>query len=69
MGELFRRHVVQVEAWLGEQPNMDVIYVEYGGALSEPLKQAKRLNEFLGGVLDVPKMAEVVDPSLYRQRG
>ena len=69
MGELFRRHVVQVEAWLGEQPNMDVIYVEYGGALSEPLKQAKRLNEFLGGVLDVTKMAEVVDPSLYRQRG
>jgi len=69
MGELFRRHVVQVEAWLAEQPNMDVIFVEYGDIVDEPLKQANRLNEFLGGVLDVSKMTGVVDPSLYRQRG
>lgn len=69
MGELFRRHVVQIEAWLAEQPNMDVIYVEYGSILDEPLKQANRLNDFLDGALDVTKMAEVVDPSLYRQRG
>jgi hypothetical protein len=27
-----------------------------------------RLNEFLGGVLDVANMAEVIDPNLHRQR-
>jgi hypothetical protein len=69
MAELFRRHVVRVEAWLSEQPNMDVIYVEYGGILNAPLEQAGRVNEFLDGVLDVTRMAGVVDPSLYRQRG
>ena len=69
MAELFRRHVVRVEAWIAQQPNVDVVYVEYGKILSEPLREAERVNEFLDGTFDVDRMAEVVDPSLYRQRG
>jgi hypothetical protein len=69
MAELFRRHVVRVQAWLAEQPNVDTIYLEYGGVLETPLEQAERVNGFLDGALDVTRMAEVVDPSLYRQRG
>jgi hypothetical protein len=69
MAELFRRHVVRVQAWLEEQPNVETMYVEYGDIVNAPLQQAERVSEFLDGGLDVAKMAGVVDRSLYRQRG
>jgi hypothetical protein len=69
MAKLFRRHVVRVQAWLAEQPNVETIYVEYADILNAPMQQAERVSEFLDGGLDVTKMAGVVDPSLYRQRG
>lgn len=68
MGTLFRRHVERVEAWLDQQENMDVLYVQYGDVLSDPLSEADRINRFLGGTLDPRKMAQAVDPTLYRQR-
>jgi hypothetical protein len=68
MAELFGRHLHQVEAWLAAQPNVGVLYVEYGDILADPIAQAERVNRFLGGILDVEQMAQVVDPSLYRQR-
>lgn len=68
MAELFGKHVAQVEAWLAEQPNFEILYVEYGEVLAEPLAQAKRVSQFLDCALDTEKMAEVVDLALYRQR-
>jgi hypothetical protein len=68
MAELFEKHVEQVEAWIAEQPNMSVIYVDHGDILDDAARQALRVDEFLGGTLDVPAMVAVVDRSLYRQR-
>jgi hypothetical protein len=68
MASLFHRHVAQVKAWLGGQPNVSVMYVHYSDVLADPLQEAERLNRFLGGALDVQRMAAAVDPSLYRQR-
>lgn len=68
MAELFGKHVAQVEAWLAEQPNFEILYVDYGEVLAEPLAQAERVSEFLDCALDIEKMAGVVDPALYRQR-
>ena len=68
MGELFRRHVTQVRTWIAEQPNIQVLDVDYGEILAHPLEQAERLNQFLGITLDVDSMVEVVNPDLYRQR-
>lgn len=65
---LFHKHVQRVEAWLATQQNIQVLYVDYSDILSDPMGQAKRINTFLGGNLDAAKMAEVVDPRLYRQR-
>ena len=65
---LFGKHLEQVQAWLNEQPNVDVAYVSYNGILESPREQAERINQFLGHVLDVEKMVEVVDEALYRQR-
>jgi hypothetical protein len=68
MAELFGKHVTQVEVWLAGQPNFEILYIDYGDVLAEPLKQAKRVSRFLDYALDVEKMAKVVDPALYRQR-
>lgn len=68
MATLFKKHVAQVEAWLAEQPNFEILYVDYGEVLEEPLEQAKRVSQFLGYALNIEKMAAVVDPALYRQR-
>jgi hypothetical protein len=68
MAELFGKHVERIEAWLNEQPNMDVLYIHYSDVLADPATQAERLNHFLGHTLDTGKMIHVVDPRLYRQK-
>lgn len=68
MTALFERHVQQVEKWLREQPNMQALYVHYSDILADPESEAKRINDFLGGHLQVENMAEMVDPDLYRNR-
>jgi len=54
--------------WLEQQEHFHVIHVHYNGILRDPLGLAERINAFLGSSLDARKMAQVVDPNLYRQR-
>jgi hypothetical protein len=68
LATLFRQHLVHLEAWLKKQPNMELLYVDYGEILTHPAEQARKINQFIGNVLNVEAMAGVVDPSLYRQR-
>jgi hypothetical protein len=68
MAALFRKHLDQVEKWLAEQPNIEVLYVHYHEVLAEPRPQMERINAFLGGTLDAEPMVSVVDRTLYRQR-
>jgi hypothetical protein len=68
LASMFRRHVVQTEAWLAEQPNLEALYVHYSAVLADPPAQAARINEFLGQTLDEKAMARAVDRGLYRQR-
>lgn len=68
MARLFARHVSQIESWLAGQPAMDVLYVHYSDVLADPAANAARVNAFLDGCLDEIKMAQVVDPELYRQK-
>lgn len=68
MAMLFEKHVQQIEAWLNDQPNMDVLYVHYSDILANPVGEAERIGQFLGGRVDSEKMVEVVDPELYRNR-
>jgi len=69
MAQLFERHLQQVESWLAQQPNFDVVYVSYNAILENPLQHTARINEFLGGTLNEEAMVGVIDPTLYRQRG
>lgn len=65
---LFQQHLVAVRHWLAQQPNFQVLYIHYSDLLREPEAQAAQVNQFLGGGLDVPKMATVIDLNLYRNR-
>jgi hypothetical protein len=66
---LFRKHLERLQAWLDAQRSFEVLRVSYNEVVESPFEQAERVNQFFGGTLDVDKMARVVDPRLYRQRG
>jgi hypothetical protein len=68
MAELFRQHLSRVETWLGAQPHIKTLYVDYGKILESPHEQVSQINEFFGNSLDVNKMTSAVDQALYRQR-
>ena len=68
MAALYRKHVQRIEAWLSEQPNIEVLYVDYGQVLVDPAGEARRVNLFFEDALDEDRMASVVEPALYRQR-
>jgi hypothetical protein len=68
MAALFDKHVAQVESWLGAQPNIETIYVSYNEVIKDCRPHAERINDFLGGTLNVNAMTEVADRTLYRQK-
>jgi hypothetical protein len=68
MGEVFRRHLDRVEAWLEHQAHVDVLYVDYNALVAGAGDDLERLQTFLGGDLQVDRMAEVIERTLHRQR-
>jgi hypothetical protein len=42
--------------------------VNYNDVMKDPVAVTRDVAAFFGGRLDAAKMADVVDPSLYRQR-
>ena len=68
MARLFRKHLASVESWLKGQPNFSVLDVDYNEMLGNPEPQIEAVNRFLGGALNEARMANVVNPNLYRNR-
>ncbi len=68
MMELFETDLWKASYLLKHAPQFRVLPVHYTEVLAQPLEQARRIDTFLGGGLDVAKMAAAVDPELYRQR-
>lgn len=68
MAELLKTHEVQMKAWLNQQPNFQVLDVDYNATLINPATTVKQVNTFLGGGLHEKRMIESVDPGLYRNR-
>jgi len=44
------------------------IDIDYNKMLENPKPQLEEINKFLGSNLNIEKMMEIVDPSLYHQR-
>jgi len=68
MKKIYQEHLKQVNAWIAKQPNIEVLYVNYNTMLGSPLESLQKVNDFLGGDMDVNVMAGVVDKELYRER-
>jgi hypothetical protein len=61
-------HLKKVYYQLEHIPNFEVLYLDYPAVVEDPLREAKRIDEFLGGKLNVQAMANAVESSLYRNR-
>jgi hypothetical protein len=66
--EMFKKDLAKIDEWIEEQDNISVISVNYKDVIENPQEQCRKINEFLGGGLDVEKMPLVVDACLYRNR-
>lgn len=68
MAALFNKHLQDIFAWLEQQSNFDVIYIDYNETLINPQPSIRRINEFFGGSLDEEKMTDAIDRALHRQK-
>ncbi|MGH8547109.1 MAG: sulfotransferase domain-containing protein [Methylococcales bacterium] len=66
--EAYRNHLIDTKVFLRRAPNFELLELQYMKIIRDSLESARKVNEFLGGFLDVDAMASVVDPTLYRNR-
>ncbi len=67
MGVLFNKHLSDIEKWLEEQTNIDVLYVNYNDVIENP-ESVQTVNSFFDNRLDTGRMINVVDKALYRNK-
>ncbi len=68
MREIFEAHLWRANYLLKNSRHFSVLYIDHRDVLTNPRREAERINAFLGGRLDVDKMAAAVDEKLYRNR-
>ena len=68
MAKVYEEHLKEVRGWLIRQPNIETLYVNYNSMVKDPKEALNKINDFLGGGMDVSVMAGVVDKELYRER-
>ena len=66
--EHYRNDIVRARRFCRSKPNFELIEVHYRATIDDPEATARKVAEFLGMDLDIRKMAEAVDPNLYRNR-
>ena len=68
MMKLFRAEIDAFYKWVEKQAHIDLIDVDYNCMLSDSSQELAKVNDFLGGSLDLDNMLKGVDASLYRNR-
>lgn len=68
MEEQFGKHLAAIKYWLARQPNMEVLYMDYGKMLASPASHCAQIAEFVNLPMDVEKMQRVPNERLYRNR-
>ena len=66
--EQYEATLGKVKSWAAEQPNIEIMYIDYHDIIQAPFLQAMLINDFFEGTLAVEKMARAVDADLYRER-
>jgi hypothetical protein len=68
MAEMFQEHLKRARVWLANQPNMEVLYVDYNALMVDPDPAIKAVAEFLDLTEHLDAMLAVPDKKLYRQK-
>jgi hypothetical protein len=68
MESQFREHLRLTKYWLGRQPNMDVLYVDYNKLVANPDDYGQTIAAFIEVPVDVSRMLNVPNERLYRNR-
>ena len=68
MKSLYRSDIARARVLAQRHDNFEMLEVHYQDVIRDPARVAERVNGFLGGQLNEIAMAEVVDPTLYRNR-
>src|SRR4029453_10711332 len=68
MREIYGKHLEKGGRFLRNRRCFTTLQVRYRDVIDNPAAEARRLNEFLGGRLNVEQMATVADRELYRNR-
>ena len=68
MRDVYRKHLEKVGRFLRSRSCFTTLEVGYRDVIDHPAAEARRINEFLGGRLNVEQMAAVADRELYRNR-
>jgi hypothetical protein len=64
----FAKHLERLFQWLGQQRHIQVLRICYNELLRHPQEQARLVREFLDYKVDLERMIQSVDRSLYRNR-
>jgi len=65
---MYESHLEKVQFQLRFRAYFEAIYLDFASVVAEPEREARRIAAFVGGGLDVARMAAAVDGSLYRNR-
>jgi hypothetical protein len=64
----FEKHLNEIEGWLSRRANTTVLYQDHLALLDRPREEATRIAAFLGGNLNIDRMAAQVERSLHREK-
>ncbi len=64
----FEQELKNVISWAESSPNVKALNLNYKDVLNNSAEEIQKINKFLGIQLDAEKMAEIIDPTLYRNR-
>jgi len=68
MREVYGKHLEKVARFLRNRACFHTLQVRYRDVIDHPAAEAGRINQFLGGRLDVERMSAIADRELYRNR-
>ncbi len=68
LAQLFRSQIADFDKWVAAKNNFSILKIDHKDMISAPQVQCEKINDFLGGILDIQAAAAAVDPSLYRNR-
>ena len=68
MRQAYQQHLEKVNRFLRNRKCFSTLRLGYKAVIDNPADEARRLNQFLGGRLNVERMTAVADRKLYRNR-